>query len=182
MNRRLSLFVGPEAVATLLMVASFVICKQHASYSESDVRTLETVIWLLPVVTVPLTFATIAVPGAKTVGWLVRANVAVLVCLMVGAYFIVSGFGAPGSGPKGQDAGLILAVSLGAFFSAIASTICGVLILRVKRPQFDGWFRRHPVIGPLLTVVATVPVVFAQIIATGTVVGVIGAFVTMLIP
>jgi hypothetical protein len=172
MNRLLQIVAGPEVVLGVLSVFVFIFCARHGSYSSADVRLLERLIWLLPLLVVPLAFATILLPGSKNWWWLGRVNLAVLVCLLVCAVRIVQGFGAPGSGPKGQDAGLIVVVSLGVVFGAIANAVAGAFILREQNSSFDEWFRMRPVIASVLTALASVPVMIAQTAATGLLLGV----------
>lgn len=175
MNRILSVFAGPEVILALFTAAVFAFCARHSSYSSADVRVLERLMWLLPLLVVTVGFATLAVPGARTWWWLGRINFAVLAGLTACALRVVEGFGAPGSGPKGQDAGLILVLAIGVFFSAIGNAIAGTLILRAQNVAFDDWYRMRPYLGPVLTAVATVPLVLAQIVANGIVLGVAGA-------
>jgi len=171
MSRSVSLAAGPEAILAALTAAVFLFAARHMSYSAADVRMMERLVWLLPLVAVPLAFITFQWTGGKSWGWLVRANVAVLICLILCAYRIVDGFGAPGSGPKGQDAGFILMVALGAGFSAIANAVCGSLILRAHYPAVAEWFRSHTIAGPIVTAFAALPILVLQSAATGAVVG-----------
>lgn len=175
MNRPLHFLAGPEAVLALLTALVFLVCARHSSYSAADVRVLERMMWLLPVVAVPLAYATLLVPGAKSWWWIGRINLAVLVCLTVGALRVVEGFGAPGSGPKGQDAGFIIVISLGVILSALGNAVAGALVLRAENPSFAEWFRLRPVLAPALTVLAAVPLAAAQTVATGLVLGIAGA-------
>jgi len=145
----------------------------------ADVRSLERLLWFLPLLIVPLAFATLYLPGAKTWVGLARVNVAAAICLAVCAGRIVSGFGAPGSGPKGQDVGFILIVSLGLVFSALANSICGAMILRGQKPAIAEWFRVHSFVGPTLTALASVPVLVAEVVAGGVVVALVAMVITL---
>jgi hypothetical protein len=174
MNRSLTFLFGPESMLAVFTALVFVFCARHSSYRDEDVRLLEKLIWLLPLIAVPIAFATIYVPGARTWSWLARANVALVVSLAICAVRVVSGFGAPGSGPKGQDAGLILIVSLGIGFSAIANAITGAMILRAQRPAIAEWFHEHAVTATLLTALSTVPIFVAEVIGVGAVAAVFG--------
>ena len=49
----------------LLTVVVFFFCSRHYSYSTRDVDSLERLMWFLPVMAVPLAYATMFVPGAK---------------------------------------------------------------------------------------------------------------------
>jgi hypothetical protein len=171
MNRWLSILAGPEVVLALLTTAVFLLCARHNSAGTDDVRVLERLIWLLPLVAVPVAFATLYPTSARTWIGLGRVNLALLVCLMVCAFRIVSGFG---SGAKGQDAGFILVVSLGMIFSSLPNAISAALILREHKPAVDEWFRLRPVVGALLTGLAIVPALVVQTVATGLIAGVLG--------
>ena len=173
MSRSLSLVTGPEAVLAALTAAVFLFCARHMSYGAADVRALERLVWLLPLMAVPLAFVTMRWTADHTWGWLVRVNVAVLTCLTVCAFRIVDGFGLPGSGPKGQDVGFILMVSLGVMFSAVGNAVCGAAILRTQQSAVAEWFRTHTVAGPVVTALATIPILLLQAIATGLVGGVL---------
>ena len=148
MNRITRLLLGPEMVLSAFSVAVFLFCSRHRSYGSDDVSALEILLLLLPFIAVPLAFATIYVPGAKTWIWLGRVNLALMATLTLCGYRIVMGFGAPGSGPRGQDVGLLLVLSLGIAFSSLANAITGAMILRAQKPAAAEWFRthgRHPV-------------------------------------
>lgn len=180
MNRTLHLLLGPEVVMGLLTLIVFVFCRRHSSYSRHDVELLERCMWLLPVVAVLLAYSTILVPGAKSWLWLGRANVALLVAVMTCAMRIVDGFGAPGSGPKGQDVGLLVVLSLSVVFGSLANSITGALILEAQSPKFAGWLQAHRFIGWTLTVLSAVPLGLALglivSLALGLVLALISAF------
>jgi hypothetical protein len=154
----LNWLAGPEAVAAALFAGIWLVCARHASYGARDVALLEKLVWLLPAVAVAGAFVPLAWTQPRPWWWLARANAACFALLVFGAYRIVGGFGAPGSGPKGQDAGLILALSLGVVLAAPANTISAAVLLAEHRPGFAEWFRLRPVLGSGLTLLAAVPV------------------------
>lgn len=180
MNRALTFLAGPELVLAALTVGVFAFCARHNSYGSADVRVLERLLLLLPFVVVPAGFLTILAPEAKSWTWLTRANLAILVCIAVCGYRIVSGFGAPGSGPKGQDAGMILVVSFAICLATVANAICGAMVLRAQSPGVAEWFRLHPIGGHALTAAATVPIfavlVLAAVLLVTVLASVAGAF------
>jgi hypothetical protein len=177
-SRLTSILFGPEVLLLGFGALVFAFCARHNSYGSQDVRTLEKLLWLLPFLVVPIGFATILVPGAKNWVWLSRVNIAVVVCLAVCAFRIVSGFGAPGSGPKGQDVGMILALTLGAGCSGLANVVCGSMVLRAQRPEADEWFRLHPIGGTALAAASAVPIVVVQVIVTIVILGLLAAMVS----
>ncbi len=180
MNRWSTYCMGPEAAMGALTLLVYWFCGRHNSYSRSDVDLLEKMIWLLPVVAVALTFATVFVAGSKNWWWLGRANVALLIALLVCSFRIVDGFGAPGSGPKGQDVGVAVAMMLGLVFASLANTIVGAMILAEHKPAFAQWFRAHKFFASLLTVLAALPLGMALAllggIGLGIVVGLMSVF------
>ena len=174
MSRGLAILMAPELVVAVLIAVVFLVCARHHSYSDADVRVLERLLYLLPVVLVGAVFAGLYGTGLRTWGGLVRANLAVIVGLVVAGYRIVSGFGAPGSGPKGQDAGFIVLLSLGLVLSTVANAVLGTVILRAQKPAVAEWYRDHAVAGPLLSVVSMVPILLVQIVAVTLVASVAG--------
>lgn len=158
MNRSLQLLAGPEVALAAVTGLVFLLCARHQSYSSADVRILERMVWLLPVIAVPAAFTTLFVTGAKSWWWLGRFNLALLVCLLACGLRIVSGFGAPGSGPKGQDAGLIVMLSLGLVLAAVATAFAGAVVLRAQHAGFADWHRLHPALAPTLTLASAVPI------------------------
>lgn len=173
MNRVLTLLAGPELVLGVFTAAVFAFCARHHSYSDEDVRLLEKLLLLLPLLVVPVGFITVLVPGAKTWAWLARVNLATLGCLIACGLRIVDGFGAPGSGPKGQDAGMILVIGFGIVWSALANAICGTAVLRAQQAGVAAWYRAHPIGGYALTAVATAPILVVQGIVTVAIVTVV---------
>lgn len=167
MNRSLSFLFGPEAAMALLTAGVYLFCARHGSYSSRDVQLLERLMWLLPVVAVPLAYATIFVPGAKSWWWLGRVNLALFVALIVCALKVVDGFGAPGSGPKGQDVGLLVVVCFGIVFGAIANAVAGSMILAEHKPAFAEWFQARRVLGSILTALAAVPIALVMAFGVG---------------
>lgn len=179
MNRILSILAGPEAAMVLLTAVVFLFCSRHGSYSSRDVELLERLMWVLPVVAVPLAYATIFVPGAKSWWWLGRVNVALFAALIACALKVVAGFGAPGSGPKGQDVGLLVVVCLGLILAAIANAIAGSMILAEHKPAFAEWFRARRVVGSILTGLAAVPIALIMALGGGVLTGVFVFFSTL---
>ena len=151
----------------LLTAIVFGFCARHGSYSPRDVQLLERLMWLLPVVAVPLAYATLLVPGAKSWWWLGRVNVALVVALLACAVKVTQGFGAPGTGPKGQDVGILVVLCLGLAIGALANAIAGSLILAEHRPAFAAWMGAHRFLGTLLTALAAVPIGAAMGFALG---------------
>jgi hypothetical protein len=170
MSRALSILLGPEVVLAALTAVVFLFCARHNTASDHDVRLLEKLLMVLPLIVVPIAFATILGPGARNWVWLGRVNVATMLCLSLCAYRLVSGFG---SGAKGQDVGFMLVIGFGIGLSTIANAICGAMVLREQKPAVASWFQMHPVAGHLLTAVATLPILVVQVIAT---VAIVAAF------
>ncbi len=154
----MTFLVGPESVMLFLTILSYLLAARHGSYESRDVAVLERAMWLLPVVAVPLAYSTIFAPGARNWWWLCRANLATYLGLILCSVRIVQGFGAPGTGPKGQEIGVFVVMCLGVVFSSIASTSTGAMILASQKPAFSGWFGAHRFIGILLAALAAVPV------------------------
>jgi hypothetical protein len=179
MNRTTQLLFGPEMVLAAFTAMVFLFCSRHSSHGAEDVGALETLLLLLPFIAVPLAFATIYVPGARTWVWLGRANLALMATLTLCGYRIVTGFGSPGSGPHGQDVGMLLVFSLGIAFSSLANAITAAMILRAQKPAAAEWFRVHRIFGPVLTAVASVPIFAAQTAAASVVVAVLAAVMTV---
>lgn len=180
MTRLASLLHSPELLLVLIGAGVFVYCSRHASYSDSDVSALSHLMWLLPLVMAAAVYATLGLPGNRTWFWVARATLALTVALLVCGWRVVSGFGAPGSGPKGQDAGLVLMLSLGLGLAAVGNAIATTLILRERRPAWDVWFEAHPLLGVLLTGAGAVPVFFVQLLGAGVLGGALSFFHTLL--
>jgi hypothetical protein len=158
MNRPLTYLLGPEAAMALLTTAVFLFCARHDSYSSRDVDILEGLMWALPVLAVPLAYATILVPGAKSWWWLGRANLALFVALLVCSTKVVNGFVAPGSGPSAGAFGIFTVLCFGLVFAALANAVAGALIIAEHKPAFAEWFRARRFIGSILTALAAVPI------------------------
>ncbi len=158
----------------LLTVGVFFFCSRHYSYSTRDVDSLERLMWFLPVMAVPLAYATMFVPGAKSWWWLGRVNVALFVALLVCANKVVNGFVAPGAGPSAGGFGIIAVICFGVFFGALANAVAGALILAENKPAFAEWFRARKFIGCLLTALAAMA--FALGIVLSVFVGVTSLF------
>lgn len=180
MSRTLSILAWPETGMGLLTLAVFALCSRFGSYSDSDVRVLEKLMWILPFVIVSLGFLTLFLSGARSWSWLVRSNLAVQLSLMICAWRIVSGFGAPGSGPKGQEAGFVVIVGFGFVAAAVVNTIYVTAFLRAQNTTVDAWYREHSVWGPVLTVLSFPPVVVTQGLLAGIVFGCAGLFSALL--
>lgn len=180
MNRPLTYLLGPEAAMLLLTVVVFLFCSRHYSYSTRDVGILERVMWLLPVVAVPLVYATIFVPGAKSWWWLGRVNVALFVALLVCSNKVVNGFVAPGAGPSAGAFGIFTVICFGVVFAALANAVAGALIIAEHKPAFAEWFRARRFVGSILTAFAAVPIgaamAFVLAVALGIYVGVSSLF------
>lgn len=175
MNRFLTYFIGPETVLTAVTVALFWFCGRHNSGEGRDVRLMELILMWLPFALVPLAFATIFVPGAKTWSWLGRTVILTFLAMVICAVRLLEGFG---TGAKGQDAGFILVVTFGGFTVAIGSVIAGAMILAAQKPGFATWFREHRIIGSILSVVSVVPLGFVYAFVVTMVVFVGASFVS----
>lgn len=174
MNRWLSALLSPETVLLAVGVAVFAICARHSSGEGADVALMERMIWLLPLVAVPLAFATVLAPRAKHWWWLARAVTFSIVLLGIAGYRIVQGFG---SGAKGQDAALIIVFVLGVVVVSLATAISGAVILAEVKPAFAAWFRARPVLGSILTLGAAVPIGLALGIVLATTLGFVGGLI-----
>lgn len=172
MNRTLQLIAGPELVLAAVTAVVYLVCSRYGSYNSADVAVLERLMWLLPLVVVAAAYSTLWLAGARTWEWLVRVNLAVPVFLTVCALRLVDGFGAPGSGPKGQDVGLLVVGCLGLGFSALGNVTTGAVIMRAKNAGFDEWYRARPGLAWTLTLLAAVPVAVVQSLVTGLVLGI----------
>ncbi|HEX2099155.1 MAG TPA: hypothetical protein VHF69_00745 [Candidatus Synoicihabitans sp.] len=179
MNRWPLIVFAPEVIVAGLTVVICWYCARHYTYSDSDVRSMERLLWLLPLLFVGAAFATFFVTGHRTWSWLLRANLAAAVGLGLVLLRAVGGLGAPGSGPKGQEAAFILVIAFAMILGAVANTFAGALILRANRPTLDGWYVEHPLRALALTGVAAIPVFFVQLVGFGLLAGVVG-FVTTL--
>jgi len=179
MNRPLTYLLGPETAMVLLMALVFLFCARHYTYSKRDVSILERLMWLLPVIAVPLAYATIFVPGAKSWWWLGRANVALFVALLICANKVENGLKAPGSGPGAGGMGIFVVLCFGLIFAALANAATGALILAEHKPAFGEWFRTRRVIGSILTALAAVPIGLAMASCVGLLVGVHVFFLTL---
>ena len=149
----------------LLTVVVFFFCSRHYSYSTRDVDSLEPLMRLLPVIAVPLAYATMFVPGAKSWWWLGRLNGAPFVALLVCANKVVNGFVAPGAGPGAGALGIFAVICFGVVFAALANAVAGALILAENKPAFAEWFRARKFIGCLVTALAAIPIGAAMGIA-----------------
>lgn len=161
---------------SLLTLAVFAFCAQHGSYSTRDVARLERLAWGLPLIAVPAVFATVFAPANWSWWWLARANLALFAGLSACALRIVGGFGAPGSGPKGQDAGFILILALGVILASVASAVSGAWIQAAHQPAFAAWFRGHRVLGTILVVLAAIPLGAGLMMVVGVTLGAAAAF------
>jgi hypothetical protein len=169
MNRAFAILLSPEAVLVFITATVFWFCSRHPSGEGHDTEVLGNFVMLLPVLVVPLVFATVFAPGAKNWWWLGRTVLFTAVALGVCANRIINGFG---SGAKGQDGAIIWVVTFALILMPIGMAISGAMILAETRPAFAGWFHARPVVGSVLTLLAAVPIG----LALGVVVG-IGVFV-----
>lgn len=167
MNRWLTYLVGPESVLTGFTLLVYRFCARHASYSTRDVTVLERALWLLPFLAVALAYATFLVPGARSWGWLVRVNLALLVALGVGSVRIIDGFKAPGTGPNGGAIGLLVVICLWILVGSLANGVSAAVLLADQKPAFAEWWRNHRILGGLLLVLAAFPIAAAMAFAVG---------------
>jgi hypothetical protein len=158
MNRLLSILLGPEAAMALLTAAVFFFCSRHYSYSSRDVDLLERLMWLLPVIAVPLAYATILVPGAKSWWWLGRVNIALFTALLISSTKVVNGFVAPGAGPSAGVYGIFTILCFALIFAALANAGASALILAEHKPAFAEWFRERKMMACLVTALAAIPI------------------------
>ncbi len=149
-----NLSFATETVAAVSVAVVFALCALHPNTDDADVDFLEGLIWLLPVIVVPAVFATV-LGGTHSLGWLLRAGIASFVALVASALRIVENFG---SGARGQDAAVIVVVTLGVVFVAFGTSFAGALILTRQRPALRDWFRRRRLVGALLVLMAAVPI------------------------
>ncbi|MBN8645959.1 MAG: hypothetical protein J0L61_12050 [Planctomycetes bacterium] len=175
MNRPLLYLLSPEAVLALMTAVVFGLCARHPSGEGADLRLLERVVMVLPFVVVPIAFATVFVPGARTWWWWGRVQILTLVALAVCAGRLIHGFG---MGAKGQDAAFILVISFGLIGTALGSAITGAMVLAETRPGFAGWFRAHPILGSLLTLLSAIPLGAIAAFAVAITLGVVGGLWT----
>lgn len=155
MNQNMTYIIGPESVLAVFCAATFWFCSRHNSGTGRDVELMEKLVMLLPFVVVPVVFATIFVPGAKSWWWLGRAIVLTFAVLMICGGRLISGFG---MGAKGQDAAFILIIAFGIVGVALATSISGAMILAEHRPGFADWFRARKIMGSILTLLMTLPI------------------------
>jgi hypothetical protein len=161
-NRFLTFLVGPESVLTGLTLAIYWFCARHGSYASRDVTILERA----------LAYATFLVPGARSWGWLVRVNLALLVALVVGSIRIIDGLKEPGTGANGGAIGLLVVICLWILVGSLANSVSAALLLSEQRPALAEWFRQRKFLGGLLTVLAAVPMAFAMTTLTGVAAGI----------
>ncbi len=147
---------APETIAAIAVAVVYGLCALHPNVDGKDVDFLEGMIWLLPPIVVPAVFATV-LDGTQSLRWLLRPTLASLAALMVSAFRTIQNFG---SGARGQDAALIVVMTLGVVFVAVALSVSGAVILARQRPAFRDWFRRRRLLGSLLTLMAAIPVGF----------------------
>lgn len=177
MNR--TYLIGPEVIMALFIALVFLFCARHYSYNSRDVDILERLMWLLPVMAVPLAYATFLVPGAHSWWWLGRVNVALFVALLVCGNKVVNGFVAPGGGPSAGAYGIFAMLCFGLVFAALANAIVGALILAELKPGLNEWLRAHKFLGGLLTVLAAIPIGAAMAGVFGLMIGVHVFFITL---
>lgn len=177
MNRLPAFLIGPETTLALCSVMVFWFCSRHGSGESRDVVLMERLIWLLPFLLVPVAFATIFSPGAKTWWWLGRAVTSSYAAIFFCGHRIIRGLG---SGAKGQDAAFILLIVSGTVAIALASTMGGAIILASTKPGFADWFQAHKMLGSFLTVVTAVPVGFVLGFLVTTGLGWFGGLVAVL--
>ncbi len=157
MNRNLTYFIGPEIVLALFSAILFWFCARHNSGEGRDLLLMEKLVMLLPLILVPLVFATIFVPGARSWWWLGRAVVLTFVMLLVCGGRLISGFG---TGAKGQDGAFFMIIMFGAVAIALATAVTGAMILAELKPGFGDWFRARKFLASFLTLLSAVPIGF----------------------
>jgi hypothetical protein len=155
MNRQLTYFIGPETTLAILSAAVFWICARHNSGECRDIAIMEKLVMSLPFLVVPIVFATLFVPGAKTWWWLGRTIPLTFLMLMICSGRIISGFG---SGAKGQDAAFIMVIIFGTIAVSLAASVAAAMILSETRPAFADWFRGRKILGSFLTLLSAVPI------------------------
>ncbi len=173
MNRTLSIILSPEAVLVYITAAVFWFCSRHPSGEGRETEVLGHLVMLLPVLVVPVVFATVFVPGAKNWWWLGRTVFFTALALGVCANRIINGFG---SGAKGQDVAIIWVLTFALILVPIGVAISGAMILAETRPAFATWFQARPVIGSLLTLLASVPIALVLGVVVGCGVFVLGLY------
>lgn len=177
MNRPLAYLLGPEAVLAAVTGAVLWFCGRHSSGLGRDVELMEKLIWLLPLLVVPVAFATGFVPGARSWWWLARTLGCVFLALCLCGGRAIDGLG---SGSKGQDAAMIIIFVFGLILVSLGIAVSGAMILCETRPGFAAWFQARRVIASILTLLAAVPVGFALglviIVAFSVGMGVFSAF------
>jgi len=157
MNRNLTYLFGPDLVLALLSAAVFWFCARHNSGEGRDIVLMEKLVMCLPLVVVPLVFATIIVTGAKNWAWLARTVLFTYTMLSICAGRIISGFG---TGAKGQDAAFIMVIVFGTVLIALGTSITGAMILAKVKPAFADWFSARKIVASILTVISAVPIGF----------------------
>jgi len=157
---------------TLLTVLVFAFCARHYSYSSRDVDIPGRLMWLLPVLAVPLVYTTHFVPGAKSWWWLIRANIALSIALIVCSGKLVNGFLAPEAGPSVGVYGAFAVFCFGMILAALGNAVAGALILAQNKPAFAEWARHHRVPGSVMTGLAAVPIGMGMASCSGLLLGV----------
>ncbi|MBI1354278.1 MAG: hypothetical protein GC160_08025 [Acidobacteria bacterium] len=168
MSRALSMLVGPEAVMAAVTAGVYVVCARHASGEGRDLRLMEQLSMLLPLLAVAAVFLTGLAPGAASWWWLGRAVAASFVGTAIFSYRIVEGFG---EGAKGQDAAYMIGFLSAGAVSAVGVAVFGALIRMGESPGFAAWFRMRPVTAWCLTLLASIPIGVALVMTLATVGG-----------
>lgn len=110
MNRSLTYLLGPESIALVAGIGTWVVTARHTSGEGRDVDLLEACAMWLPFVVVPLVFLTAFAPGARNWIWVGRAILLSYLALGLCGARLIQGFG---MGAKGQDAAFLMILIFG---------------------------------------------------------------------
>lgn len=157
MNRSMTYLLGPESMALIAGISTWVVTTRHNSGQGRDVDVLEAWAMWLPFVVVPLVFLTAFAPGARNWMWVGRAILLSYLALGLCGARLIQGFG---MGAKGQDAAFLMILIFGTALISLGTSISGAWVLALQRPGFGVWMGKHQVLGGLLTLVAALPVGF----------------------
>ncbi len=159
MHSLLTHLLGPELVMGLIVGLVWLLCHAATVGDPSVVRWAERGVWLLPLVAVGLTFATLAIPALvdEPLSWwrLARSAIASLVGPCIAVWFIVHLFG---PGARGQDAAFIITLLVAGIATSLGLAIGGACVLADRHDSVAEWFRTRPVVGSVLTLMAAIPI------------------------
>jgi hypothetical protein len=171
MNRSAALFLGPEALLSVLVAVVFWFCQRHGSGTGRDVELAERFLMWLPLIAVPLAFLTLFLPPLRTWWGLGRILFALAIALSVAGVKLIGAFG---TGAKGQDAAFLMVLIFGTALAAVGTAIGGAVILAGERPAVHEWLRTHRLLGGFLTLLAAVPLGAVMMLGTACGLGLIG--------